>query len=134
MAAGFSAAFQGAANGMLSQKTGLGPALVFNSAVVLIATIILYLAQGSKGPWFPAQTPWVLYLGGVFGFIIIACLAFVFPKIGAGNAVALMVLGQGLAAVFIDHFGWFGMPSRPVDWVRLTGIGFLVAGVLLVRR
>ena len=50
---------------------------------------------------FPPRTPWVLYIGGVLGFIIIFVMAFVFPRIGGAYTIALMVLGQGIAAVLI---------------------------------
>jgi transporter family-2 protein len=43
------------------------------------------------------------------------------------------VVGQLLAGVLIDHYGWFGMPVQPVTFGRLLGALFLVAGVVLIR-
>lgn len=132
---GCAAAFQSAANGGLTQRVGLGVALVLNTVVVLMATILLYIGQEQKPPtWFPDGTPIYLYLGGLFGFLIIACMATVFPKIGGGYAIALMVLGQGVAALLIDHFGLFGMPRQPLNVSRLFGLVLIVAGVLFMRK
>ena len=90
-------------------------------------------ALGAKPTFFPPGAPWTLYLGGVFGFVIIASLAFVFPKIGAAYAVALMVGGQCLAALVVDHFGWMGMPRDPVTIQRVVGVVLVAAGAAVIR-
>src|SRR4051812_41930387 len=107
--AGFAVAFQGATNQGLQKSAGIGPALVANTVVVLIGALGLWLATGAKTTFFPAEVSWTAYLGGVFGFIIIAAAVLVFPRLGAAYAVALMVCGQCVAALVIDHYGLMGM-------------------------
>ena len=133
IAAGVAAAMQGATNAGLSKSAGLGPALVVNTVVVLIGAIGLWAVMGAKTSFFPAGASWTFYLGGLFGFVIIASLAFVFPKIGAAYAVALMVGGQCVAALVVDHFGLMGMPPDPVTIQRLIGVGLVAAGAVVVR-
>ena len=133
IAAGVAAAMQAATNAGLSKSTGLGPALVVNTVIVLIGTIGLWAAMGAKTIFFPAGTSWTFYLGGLFGFVIIASLTFVFPKIGAAYAIALMVGGQCVAALVVDHFGLMGMPPDPVTIQRLIGVGLVAAGAVVVR-
>src|SRR5262245_18076493 len=82
-AAGVAAAMQAAINAGLARWVGLGPALIINTVVVLISCIGLWAALGAKTTFFPAGVSWGLYLGGLGGFVIIASLAFVFPRIGA---------------------------------------------------
>lgn len=113
--------------------SGWGAALVVNTSIVLLASLILYFARGPHGSFFPSGTPWSLYVGGICGFIIISSLAFVFPKIGAAVAIALVVLGQGVAALVIDHFGLMGMPKEPVTLARIGGLVLVGAGVALLR-
>jgi len=134
LGAGVAVAFQAAANQGLARHASLGVALVTNTLVVLAGTVVLLLAQAGRAAWFPPGAPWYLYLGGAFGFAIIACAALVFPRIGAGTAIALMVFAQGAAALAIDHFGMFGMPVRPVGAAQLAGVALLVSGVVLLRR
>ncbi|HEV8609525.1 MAG TPA: DMT family transporter, partial [Thermoanaerobaculia bacterium] len=88
IAAGVAAAMQAATNAGLSKSAGLGPALVVNTVIVLIGATGLWAATGAKMTFFPSGASWTLYLGGLFGFVIIASLTFVFPKIGAAYAVA----------------------------------------------
>ena len=55
-------------------------------------------------------------------------------RMGAATALALMVLGQGVMALVIDHHGLWGMRPVPVTAPRLLGVACLVAGMLLLRR
>ena len=133
--AGFASTIQSAANAGLSQRTGLPAALVVNTSIVLLATLVfLMTARGSQPIFFPPGTPWSLYVGGLCGFVIIVVLAFVFPKIGAALAIALMVLGQSVAALTIDHYGFMGMPKDPVTASRIAGLALVAAGIALLRR
>jgi len=133
IAAGVAAALQGATNAGLSKSAGLGPALVVNTVIVLIGTIGLWAAMGAKTTFFPTGESWTLYLGGLFGFVIVASLAFVFPKIGAAYDVALMVGGQCVAALMVDHFGLMGMPRDPLTIQRVVGVALVAAGAVVMR-
>lgn len=132
--AGVAATFQASANAGLSQRIGLGAALVVNTTIVLTGTLVLFVARGPHTHLFPAGTPWTLYIGGACGFVIILALAFVFPRIGAAWAIALVVLGQCAAALAIDHYGLLGMPKDPVTMGRAAGLAFVALGVALVRH
>jgi len=131
--AGGATALQAAANAGLSSRIGLGAALLVNTAIVLVGTLVLYFARAPRAGFFPPGAPWFLYLGGVYGFVIIVSLAFVFPRIGAAVAIALVVLGQGCAALAIDHFALMGMPKEPVTLMRVAGLLLIGGGVALLR-
>jgi transporter family-2 protein len=133
IAAGVAAAMQAATNAGLSKSVGLGPALVVNTVIVLIGAIELWAATGANTTFFPEGASWTLYLGGLFGFVLLASLAFVFPKIGAAYAVALMISGQCVAALVIDHFGLMGMPRDPLTIQRVIGVVLVAAGAAVVR-
>ena len=132
--AGIATTVQASANAGLSQRVGLAAALVLNTLIVLAGTLVFFVARGPHANFFPAGTPWALYIGGACGFVIILCLAFVFPKIGAAWAIALVVLGQSAAALAIDHFGLLGMPKDPITLPRFAGLALLALGVTLVRH
>jgi transporter family-2 protein len=133
VAAGVAATIQGATNAALTRSTGLGPAVIINTIVVLIPSIVLWAAMGARTTFLPAGTPWTLYLGGVFGFVIVASLTVVFPKIGAAYAIALMVGGQCIAALLVDHYGLIGMPREPLTLQRALGATLVAAGVVVFR-
>jgi transporter family-2 protein len=132
--AGIATSVQSAANAGLAQRIGFGATLVVNSVIVLAGALALFAARAPHASFFPAGTPWALYVGGACGFTVIACLAFVFPKIGAGWAIALVVVGQCGAALAIDHFGLLGMPRDPASSTRVAGLALVALGCVLVQR
>jgi transporter family-2 protein len=81
-----------------------------------------------------ARIPVWAWSGGVFGAIFIGLGIFLAPQIGAATFLALLVTGQMLASIAFDHFGWLGLPQRPVDAPRLIGVTLLIGGVVLIRR
>jgi transporter family-2 protein len=131
--AGVAVAFQGATNQGLQKSAGIGPALLVNTVVVILGATTLWLATGAKTTFFPASASWPLYLGGVFGFIIIAAAVLVFPRLGAAYAIALMVCGQCLAALIIDHYGLMGMEKNPATLQRVIGVVLVMGGVAVFR-
>jgi len=132
-AAGIAGALQSATNGGLASRIGLAAALIVNTSVVLLGTFVFYFAIGAEGSFFPSGTPWALYVGGIYGFIVIAALAFVFPKIGAAVTIAVLVFGQGMAALAIDHFGLLGMPQAPITLARVVGLLLVGGGIAMLR-
>ena len=71
--------------------------------------------------------PWVFWPTAILS------LAFVFPKIGAVWAIALVVLGQSLVALAIDHCGLLGMPKDPITVPRAAGLALVALGVTVIR-
>jgi transporter family-2 protein len=132
--AGMASALQAATNGALSARIGLVPALVVSIAVTVAAVLVLWIFEGSSlRGLFPPGASWPMYLGGVYGFGIIAALAVAFPRLGGAWTIALMVLGQGGMALAIDHVGVLGQPRDPITLTRLAGVALVVAGVFLMR-
>ncbi|MBL8696163.1 MAG: DMT family transporter [Planctomycetes bacterium] len=143
--AGGAVALQGASNSALASRISLPNALIVNTLVVLAGTLLYALLHSlnpmsprpslfSREGIVPEGTPWSHYLGGLCGFTVIAVSAYAIPKLGVGLSIALLVLGQGLAALALDHFGALGLAATPVTATRLLGVLLLAAGVLLVRR
>jgi transporter family-2 protein len=54
------------------------------------------------------------------------------PRLGAAALLALIVLGQLVTALLVDHFGWLGFPQQPMTALRLLGALLLFGGMLLI--
>lgn len=78
--------------------------------------------------------PWWAWSGGAFGAVFIGLGIVLVPVLGTGTFMALLVAGQMLASVAVDHFGWLGLAQRPIDGPRLVGVALLIGGVILIRR
>jgi transporter family-2 protein len=81
-----------------------------------------------------ARIPWWAWSGGIFGAIFIGISILVAQQLGAATLIALLVAGQMIAAIILDHFGLMGLAQRPIDLSRMIGVCLLVGGVVLIRR
>jgi len=80
-----------------------------------------------------SRHPWWIWSGGLLGAFLVASTVVLAPRLGAASMVALIVAGQMLASICLDHFGWIGYPVHPVSGLRMLGVFFLVGGVVLIR-
>src|SRR3954470_8234571 len=69
------------------------------------------------------------YLGGLIIATYVIIITFLVPRIGVGSAIGLIVTGQILCSVTIDHFGLFNVLTRPLDAARVGGIALMCVGV-----
>jgi transporter family-2 protein len=99
-----------------------------------MALLILALRDPVPSAAVAARIPWWAWSGGLFGAIFIGLAILLVPQLGAATFLALLVAGQMLASITLDHFGWLGLEQRSVDLPRLIGAVLLVAGVALIRR
>jgi transporter family-2 protein len=74
-----------------------------------------------------------VWVGGALGAFYVAGSIVTAPKLGAATLIALIVAGQALASVVVDHYGWVGFEPEPVSIGRIAGVALLGAGVVLVR-
>jgi transporter family-2 protein len=91
----------------------------------------------SRTPFLPAQSPGALPLwiwaGGAIGACLVVVATLLVPKIGAAALICLIVLGQLLGSLLLDHFGVLGA-QRPADLTRLGGALLVILGAALVVR
>ena len=78
--------------------------------------------------------PWYAWVGGLYGAIFVVAAAWGVPRLGVATTIILMVAGQLLLSVLLDHFGAMGMPKQPISWGRVAGVLMVLGGVLMVRR
>jgi transporter family-2 protein len=112
------------------------PATV-NMAFGLIVTVILTWALTSQWPSreMIREAPWYLWpAGGVLGVTYLTGNILLAPKLGAGALVALVVAGQLIFSVLLDHFGWLGFAQHSAGVARLAGCALMIAGVFLISR
>jgi bacterial/archaeal transporter family-2 protein len=77
--------------------------------------------------------PWWIWVGGALGAFYVLGSIVVAPKLGAVTLVGLILAGQTVASLLVDHFGWVGFEEHPVTPGRVLGVALLAVGVILVR-
>ena len=78
--------------------------------------------------------PWYAWVGGLYGAIFVVAAAWAVPRLGVAMTITLMVAGQLMISLVLDHFGALGVPQAPISLTRLAGVALVIGGVLLVRR
>jgi transporter family-2 protein len=104
---------------------------VVGTAVLLVAT--LAFARGWPGAERLGAAPWWVWVGGALGAFYVLGSVVTAPKLGAATLVALILAGQALASLTVDHFGLVGFEENPVTPGRLLGLALVAAGVAAVR-
>ncbi|MGE8386605.1 MAG: DMT family transporter [Pseudomonas sp.] len=110
---------------------GAFTSLTVSSAVVIAALLILRVPMPDLGK--ALQGPWWLWIGGVLGALYVAAAAALTPKLGTAGFLVLVVAGQILTSVIVDHFGLMGVSAKPVSLPRIAGVVLILAGVFLVQ-
>jgi len=80
-----------------------------------------------------SSAPWWVWLGGALGAFYVLGSIVAAPRLGAVTLFVVILAGQALASLAVDHFGWVGFEEHPVNALRLAGVALLAAGVALVR-
>lgn len=76
----------------------------------------------------------ISWTGGLLGAFFVAVSIMLVPKLGVVLAFSLIVAGQMLITLVLDHYGLFGVPVKEVNVQRLLGIVLIIGGVILIRK
>jgi bacterial/archaeal transporter family-2 protein len=105
----------------------------FVVGTLALAVVMLVAARD----WPPLSrvesAPWWVWVGGLLGAFYVLGSVVAAPKLGAATLVAIILAGQAVASLLVDHFGWVGFEENPITLGRLAGVAFVAVGVALVR-
>src|SRR6266536_1922315 len=129
---------QAAANAALSKSLqgSVGYAALTLFAVAGATTIAaIALIPGSAPSWgqFRAAPAWS-FIGGAIVAVYVLTITFLAPRLGVGAAISLIVTGQILAALLIDHYGLMRSLQFPLTPGRLAGAALMIVGAFLALR
>jgi transporter family-2 protein len=135
LASGAALAVQVGMNNTLRGRVGHPMLAAWISFVIGTTVLTLYLLFARPG--WPDRSrfgnaPWWMFGGGLVGAVYVAASATFASRLGAAAWLGLIVSGQILASLALDHFGLVGFSRRPITLMRIAGVLLLLAGVALV--
>jgi len=80
------------------------------------------------------EAPAVAWAGGFLGAFFVTAAVVLVPRMGVAIAFGVMMAGQMIVTLIIDHFGLLGVEVRPANWQRIAGILLIMGGVVLIRK
>jgi transporter family-2 protein len=118
---------------------GLGSPLLTASisvSISLVFVVVLWLSWGKGGGEISQikVLPWWVILGGILGVIFVAGSIVVTPVLGVALFFVCVVAGQLLGSTIIDQIGAFGLAVKPINTMKLVGLGLVLIGAALVQN
>lgn len=81
-----------------------------------------------------SQIPWWLWLGGCLGVYCISMSIYTAPKLGFLTFTGVVLLGQIIMSMLLDHFGLLGVEKTAINWQRLLGAGCIAIGIFFTLQ
>ena len=121
-----------AALGTHIQSPVAASTVLFAVGLVLTAAVLLFVSLPPAQAFTAA--PWWSY-AAAFGVVFyVLSVTWSAPRIGVGNAIFFVLLGQLIAAAAIDHFGLFGALKTTLTAKRAIGLLVMALGVYLAKK
>jgi transporter family-2 protein len=128
---------QAGINSLLA-KSWTGPlwAAFISFVIGAVALLVVLLSTKQTPPTISgfSKMEWWYFTGGLLGVFYVVAATFVAPIIGATRLVAMVIAGQLVVSVLLDHFGLFGFAKQTLDTQKVAGLLLMLLGVLLIKR
>ena len=106
----------------------------FIGGTLALGILLLFSKQTIPGMTAYSGIEWYKFIGGFLGAFIVFVALISVQEIGASNMIVLIIAGQLLTAVMMDHFGILGMRTNPISIQKMLGILLVIAGAWLVNK
>lgn len=133
LCSGFMFALQAPINARLGNLMGgplTGAFLSFTTGMFTLALLLVALRKPLLLQNLGQTSPW-MWLGGVLGAYLVFTSTYAVPRLGAAGMIALVMAGQVVASLLIDHYGFLLPEAVPITPVRIIGAFMLLGGVIL---
>ena len=120
--------------GVLLKSSLIGTAIAFVFSALFTLMAVMLTTKS-----YPALTDvktvpiYLWFSGGALAAFGVGMYYFLIPKMGVGSMMSYALAGQVLLAVMASHFGWFNLPIKQLDFVKVAGVIALLLGVTLIN-
>jgi len=101
----------------------------------LASLVLSYMMSGGIKPPIIENATWWMWLPGFLGSFYILFMFIAAPKIGAGNTLLWVFLGQMYFALILSQtglFGLFGLEVKTIDIYKISGLALVTIGGMLM--
>jgi transporter family-2 protein len=105
----------------------------------LIGTVALFLYAVTSGGTMSSlaaarNAPPLAWIGGLLGAFFVTATVALLPRLGVAMTFSVIIAGQMLVTLVLDHFGLLGVPVKEISFARIGGMLLITAGVILIRK
>jgi len=121
--------------GQLLKSPVLATGIAFTSSLLFTLCFIGIFIKQFPSPTILKSVPFYLWFsGGLLSAMGVALFYWLIPQMGAGAMISCAMSGQIVLALLAGHYGWFGLPEKPLTVSIITGCVSLIIGVWLINR
>lgn len=80
------------------------------------------------------NVPGVVWVAGLLGAFYVTVITLAFPRLGAALTFGLVVGGQMVIALLLDHFNVLVAQQQSINIWRVVGVILILAGVIIIRK
>ena len=100
-----------------------------------LAVLVYALVTRQHSSWEGLKTaPAYTWLAGALGAFYVTTVILAFPRIGPALTFGLVVLGQMVISVLLDHFNILVTHQHHINIWRILGVILIVGGVIIIRK
>jgi len=122
-------------NGSIGRQVGspaTATAILFSMGCVVSLIILSFVGTPPLAKF--TGVPKLFYFGACFMVFYVIAVTYSAPRIGVGNAIFFVLLGQMISMSVIDHFGIWGAIKTEITLRRLIGLAVMTLGIYLARK
>ena len=125
--------------GALNTKLGNAAQSPFHASMIsfiigaVSVALYVFLTRQSVSLAGLKSAPAYAWLGGILGAFYVTVIILAFPKLGPGLTFALVVAGQMIISMVLEHFDILVAQSQPITAWRLAGVALIIVGVVLIK-
>jgi transporter family-2 protein len=130
-------ALQASANGKFRMNLGSPMWAAFFSicgTFLTAVTAMVVLRPNAPDSAAIRSAPWWNWIGGPLGAMIVLGGAALVSELGAALFLALVVSGQLICSLILDHFALLGLPEQSITPGRVIGAVLVVGGVICMKN
>ena len=108
---------------------------MFSSAIGTLGLILYAVITNQTISWAGIKdAPGYVWVGGLLGAFYVTVIMLAFPKLGPGLSFGLVVAGQMIASVVLEHNNILVAQQNGINVMKILGILLVVGGVIIIRN
>src|SRR5450432_99049 len=129
--------FQAGLNARLGKSIGspvYASLISFTVGALIVAIYLQFTKETFAWEGLKSASVYSWIGGGLTGAIFITASMIALPRIGMALTFGLVVAGQVIIAVLLDHYNVLVAVQHSINIWRLLGIILIIAGVVIVQK
>lgn len=121
--------------GVYLHSSLLATGVAFSSGLIFILLLLLSFVRSFPTADVIKQVPGYLWFSsGLLSTLALVMLYWLIARVGVAAMISGALAGQLMFSMLAGHFGWFELPSTPINGVKLLGLCAMLLGIVAINK